>query len=120
MSDLIIVEYKTFVQHLNEGNVEDVKIYNYSSEIEVTYDLAGQIYATRSPYSAAEDDLLHSVLDNKEITYILLNEEHVDSNTSFTESAETASFMLMLIPLLLIGVIVIQSLTIKKLITQKS
>lgn len=110
-----IVEYKTFIEHLQNGSITDVSIYDFSGDIELTYNFENERYATKGPFGLNRDPLLQDVLDSKSIQYTLLSEEHPGSKNSIQKAAEYSSLLLFLIPVLLVVAVVIQATTIKRL-----
>ena len=114
MSELKIVEYKTFVNHLQSGVITDAVVYDFMSEVEITYEHEGVQYGTKSPFGASQDNLLHLTFDNQGIKYTILSEKY-GGEPSFMKSAEFGSLIFFAIPIILLIVVVVQATTIKKL-----
>jgi hypothetical protein len=111
-----IVDYKTFTQHLTKGEISDVTFYYFTSEIEVVYTHEGIEYGAKGPYGPYNDDLLHTVLDEKNIDYTILESEYSDGAAFSSSSIGTiGGFAFMIVPLIMICVIFIQARTIRKL-----
>jgi hypothetical protein len=111
-----IVEYKTFTKHLREGELSDVTIYYFTGEVEVTYMREGIEYGAKGPYGPYNDDLLHSILNEKKIEYKILETDYSDGTAlSSSNIGMISGFAFMAIPVIMIIVILIQARTIKKL-----
>jgi len=110
-----IVEYKTFVDHLENQSISDVSIYKFTGDIEVTYKLDQEIYGAKGPYGLDRDALLQQTLDSKSIQYTILSEEHPSLKSSFENIAAYSSILLFLFPILLIIAVITQATTIKRL-----
>ena len=111
-----IIDYKTFTQHLKKGEITDVTFYYFTSEIEVVYTHEGKEYGAKGPYGPYNDDLLHSILDEKKIEYKILESEYSDGTVlSSNNIGMISGFAFMAIPVIMIIVIFIQARTIRKL-----
>ena len=111
------VEYKTFSQHVLSGDVSDLTIYDFMSEIEVVYKHDGVVYGAGGPYGPIDDALLHSVLDEQGITYTILKEEYDGAGPM--EGMETMMSVIMgsffIVPAVMLIIILIQAITIRRL-----
>ena len=53
-----------------------MKIYNFTGDIEVTYKSDGVLYGADGPYGPSNDELLHKILESKQIEYTILEKEY--------------------------------------------
>lgn len=124
--ELQIVDYKTFASQLSEGEVSDVTIYHFASEIEVTYTHEGVEYGASGPMGLSKDDVLHQALESQGVDFKILTEDHPGESASHRDIG--GAFMAytlfsgvtsIILPLTLVLVILIQALTIRKLAVKK-
>ena len=115
MSDLTLVKYQQFIDHLDTGLVSDVSIYDFSTEVEITYKFNDTDYATRGSFGANEDTLLHRTLETKSIDYTLLSEKYEGPGSSKSNLSEYTSLLIFTVPVLLVIVILVQASAIKRL-----
>ncbi len=115
MSEVEVVDYKTFANHLLNSEISNIKIYKFTGDIEVTYDHNGISYASSGPYGPSEDHLLHSILDTKNIEYTILENEYEGESSTMNYIGPYGGFLFMALPIILAIVILIQAKTIKNL-----
>lgn len=96
------IEYKTFVSHIYEGKLENLKIYKFTSEIELTYSLDGKEYAVKGPYGPDEDHLLHLILSQKGHKFEILETEFGQAGLGDSAFSVASGFALMLLPFILV------------------
>ncbi len=92
-----------------------MKIYNFTGDIEVTYKSDGVLYGADGPYGPSNDELLHKILESKQIEYTILEKEYEGDIPTTMKYAQYGSFVLMAVPLIMIMIIFIQAKTIKNL-----
>ena len=120
VSNIEIVDYKTFSVDLFNANLKSVKIYNYSSSIDISYVKDGQLFGTEKPYGLDSDSVLHSALESKNIEYTILTRKY-EGDIKKDEGGYMlySGLLFMIIPFLLVLVIIIQAITIKRLVSKQ-
>jgi hypothetical protein len=120
MSDLQLVKYQTFINHLETGLVSDVSIYDFSTDVEITYKFNNIAYGTQGSFGSHGDTLLHRTLESTSVEYTLVNEKYQGPEVSSNKFPEYTGAFLIAVPVLLVAVVLVQALVIKKLTTKSS
>ena len=115
MSDLQLVKYQTFIDHLETGLVSDVLIYDFSTNIEITYKFNNIEYGTQGSFGSHGDILLHRTLESKSVEYTLINDKYQGPEVSANKISEYTGILIIGVPVLLTVVVFVQALVIKKL-----
>ena len=115
MSNLQLVKYQTFIDHLETGLVSDVVIYNFSTDVEITYKFNSTAYGTRGSFGSNQDTLLHRTLEQKRIEYTLLNEKYEGPEITSSKFSEYTSVFIFAVPVVLAFVVFVQAIVIKRL-----
>ena len=115
MSDLQLVKYQTFIDHLETGLVSDVLIYDFSTDIEITYKFNNIAYGTQSSFGSHGDILLHRTLESKSVEYTLINDKYQGPEVSANKISEYTGILIIGVPVLLTVVVFVQAVVIKKL-----
>ena len=115
MSDLQLVKYQTFIDHLETGLVSDVLIYDFSTDIEITYKFNNIAYGTQGSFGSHGDTLLHRTLESKSVEYTLINDKYQGPEVSANKISEYTGILIIGVPVLLTVVVFVQALVIKKL-----
>lgn len=115
MSNLQLVKYQTFIDHLETGLVSDVVIYNFSTDVEITYKFNSTAYGTQGSFGSHQDTLLHRTLEQKSIQYTLLNEKYEGPEIASNKFSEYTSVFIFAVPVVLAFVVFVQAIVIKRL-----
>lgn len=124
MSDLQLVKYQTFIDHLETGLISDVAIYDFSTDVEITYKFNNTAYGTQGSFGSHGDTLLHRTLEMKSIKYTLLNEKYEGPELRSNKFSEYAGVFIFAVPVLLVVLVQVQAqvqaqaLVIKRLSTK--
>ena len=119
MDKKTVVEYKSFFDHINQGGLEDVTLYGSYGEHHASYSKDGNDYLVGRVFGHDSNPLLQKILDDADINYLALSTRYEGPENTYDQSDyDFIPWLMVLVPLVLLGIIFVQALVIRKLLKQ--